>query len=217
MLQSLLLNCLLVLNHVDGTFIPANELNHVTGTFIPTNGLGTAVVRGSQPLETSQAKWLGLRTIDWVDEAGRERKWEVAYRKTAGGESSSTGKPDSVAILAKVLRPHRPPEIILVHQFRPPVNKIVVELPAGLVDKDESVEKAALRELLEETGYGQPPHGGTATVGHVSDMIVNDPGMSEAKMVMVNVAISLNDPDAVPVPRQEPGPILISINHLIVT
>lgn len=114
MLQSLLLNCLLVLNHVDGTFIPANELNHVTGTFIPTNGLGTAVVRGSQPLETSQAKWLGLRTIDWVDEAGRERKWEVyvylhphphtphlifssphrAYRKTAGGESSSTGKPD---------------------------------------------------------------------------------------------------------------------------
>ena len=44
--------------------------------------------------------------------------------------------------------PQRPPATILVHQFRPPVNKIVVELPAGLVDKDESIQEAALRESV---------------------------------------------------------------------
>ena len=44
-------------------------------------------------------------------------------------------------------------EVVLIRQFRPPVNGFVVELPAGLVDKGESFEDAAHRELAEETGY----------------------------------------------------------------
>lgn len=48
--------------------------------------------------------------------------------------------------------------ILLVEQFRPPVNGNVIELPAGLSGDlaehvDEPLEVAARRELLEETGY----------------------------------------------------------------
>lgn len=45
------------------------------------------------------------------------------------------------------------PEIILQKQFRPPINKVCIEVPAGLVDEDETAEEAAVRELKEETGY----------------------------------------------------------------
>ncbi len=41
----------------------------------------------------------------------------------------------------------------LVEQFRPRLNARVLELPAGLCDAGETVEAAARREFLEETGY----------------------------------------------------------------
>ena len=49
-------------------------------------------------------------------------------------------------------------KIILVEQFRPPVNRRVIELPAGLAgdeedNRNEALWLAAKREFLEETGY----------------------------------------------------------------
>lgn len=75
----------------------------------------------------------------------REREgWEYATRTNA------TGVVVVVALTAQQ-------ELILVEQFRIPVDSMVIELPAGLVgdhgDTDEPVEQAAARELWEETGY----------------------------------------------------------------
>ncbi len=49
-------------------------------------------------------------------------------------------------------------ELIFVEQFRPPVDRPVIEMPAGLVgdlpgEEKETLEEAARRELWEETGY----------------------------------------------------------------
>lgn len=66
--------------------------------------------------------------------------WEMVRRKTQG----------SIAIAAIT----KEREIILEKIFRVPLNDYVLELPAGLMDKDgEAENEAVMRELLEETGY----------------------------------------------------------------
>jgi ADP-ribose pyrophosphatase len=69
-------------------------------------------------------------------------KWEYVSR---------TGSTNAVVILAETEG-----KVILSDQYRVPVGKPCLELPAGLVgdeDKDATVEGTAIKELEEETGY----------------------------------------------------------------
>lgn len=59
---------------------------------------------------------------------------------------------DGVGILTILNKPEGP-ELLLQKQYRPPIDMVVVEVPAGLIDAGESPEECAVRELKEETGY----------------------------------------------------------------
>lgn len=45
------------------------------------------------------------------------------------------------------------PELLLQKQYRPPIDMVVIEVAAGLIDANETPEVCAVRELKEETGY----------------------------------------------------------------
>jgi ADP-ribose pyrophosphatase len=44
-------------------------------------------------------------------------------------------------------------EIVVVRQFRYPLDRVLLEIPAGKIDPDETTWQCAQRELREETGY----------------------------------------------------------------
>ena len=56
---------------------------------------------------------------------------------------------DYVSVIAKT----RGDRIVLVRQYRPSIERITLEFPSGHVDAKEAPERAARRELYEETGY----------------------------------------------------------------
>lgn len=73
---------------------------------------------------------------------GREHVWDAVERPN--------GVKDVVAIFPVTLERR----VVLIEQYRPPVETRVLELPAGLCDvPGELLEVAAVRELREETGY----------------------------------------------------------------
>jgi len=90
---------------------------------------------GGDPELLWQGKWLRMM---------RRGHWEYVERTNAGGIS--------VIIIAAT------PEgkLVFVEQARVPIQRKTIEMPAGLVgdfDAEESLEVAAGRELLEETGW----------------------------------------------------------------
>lgn len=44
-------------------------------------------------------------------------------------------------------------ELLLLLNYRPPVDGVCVEFPGGLVDAGETPQQAGVRELQEETGF----------------------------------------------------------------
>ncbi len=91
--------------------------------------------------EKYSGKWISFKQSTYLDKNNKERKWDFVTRNT-------TNK-----VVTIICRSKLSGKILLIAQPRVPVNKIVIEFPAGLVDAGESLEIAGIRELKEETGY----------------------------------------------------------------
>lgn len=151
------------------------------------------VITRVSDLQTTDSRWIALSKIEYTDQAGTARTWEVATRKTRGKSSV-----DAVAMGNVFLHPSKPPSTMLVIQYRPPLDAYTVEWPAGLIDANETAEQAAVREFKEETGYD-------CTVTSISPAQAADPGMTNANMQLAMVEVKLGDNDALPEQRLEDG------------
>lgn len=113
----------------------------MTGFELPKE---TELVRDVDADEPEHIRWEG-RFIT----AKQRGRWEYVGR--ARGIRAA-------AIIAIDVDPDGTRHVLLVSQYRVPLGKFSLEIPAGLVGDDEGsegegAEAAALRELEEETGY----------------------------------------------------------------
>ncbi|EFA86560.1 hypothetical protein PPL_00361 [Heterostelium album PN500] len=162
--------------------------------------------------ELYKAKWIALNQLTFSDPNGKERLWETVDRTTRVGEV------DGVDIIALVTKEDQKKYIVLTVQYRPPVDAMVIEFPAGLIDQDETAEQAAIRELKEETGYTGE------RVDSISSILALEPGLSSAnaQICTINVMYTFPHPSiAKPKQHLEDGEfievIVVPLNNLLDT
>uniref|UniRef100_UPI00402B05D2 ADP-ribose pyrophosphatase n=1 Tax=Bacillus methanolicus TaxID=1471 RepID=UPI00402B05D2 len=84
--------------------------------------------------------------------SGRVVKLQVDDVELPNGQTSKreiVRHPGAVAVIAIT----NENKIVMVEQYRKPLEKSIVEIPAGKLEKGEDPRITALRELEEETGY----------------------------------------------------------------
>ena len=102
-----------------------------------------------------ETKFMSLYNIKYLNKSKKEKSWIVASRKSKDVLegiylNNERDKVDAVIICAYHKEKNK---LVIIKEFRVPINKYIYELPARLVDSDDdNFEKTVIRELKEETG-----------------------------------------------------------------
>ena len=98
-------------------------------------------------------RFLNFFTLDARNKNGGKKEYYMASRsKDVEHLKLVTGKnvPDGVTLY--VICGETTEKVLLVRQYRYPVDGWVYEFPSGIIDPGESYREAAIREVREETG-----------------------------------------------------------------
>ena len=96
-------------------------------------------------------------TIEWKKikegpfRAGYRRLIKKTFRLPNGTVQNFDIKDEKPAV--SILAITQDNKVVLTKQFRPGMEKVLLEIPGGAINKEEKPVAAAKRELLEETGY----------------------------------------------------------------
>lgn len=94
-----------------------------------------------------EEKFVSSKTV-YEGEFSRVRIDEVKLPNEKIATREIIERPNAVCVVALT----KEGEILLVRQYRCPFKQVLLEVPAGKIDKGENPDAAVARELLEETG-----------------------------------------------------------------
>ena len=131
------------------------------------------IIHHLKPL--AETKFLSLYDAEYENKKGRTKHWMIASRKdyhTLSKQYFNQGEEKTDAVVIAAL--HRETQkLVLIKQFRLPLNDYIYELPAGLIDPGETADTTVGRELREETGLE------LVSLVKTQDKLYLSPGMTD--------------------------------------
>ena len=110
--------------------------------------------------QQTQNRFLNMFELEVTHKSGKDSRYFVASRAEKAEDLKLCTKentPDGVIIFSIVKDDEGKEKVVLIRQYRYPIDGYIYEFPAGLVDKGEDFGTAAIRELKEETGLTLEP------------------------------------------------------------
>ena len=100
----------------------------------------------------SDNKFLNLFKLDALTDSGHSFDYYFVSRRTADEIKIITTELAAEGVVLYPVLKDDPDKIVMIRQYRYPLDEYLYELPAGLIDAGETPEEAAVREMKEETG-----------------------------------------------------------------
>ncbi|MGL5348483.1 MAG: NUDIX hydrolase [Peptostreptococcaceae bacterium] len=127
--------------------------------------------------------FVGLYDVEYNNKNENQKHWMVASRKNKEELEgiyleNKDDKIDAVVIAAYHKEKNK---LVVIKQYRVPINNYIYELPAGLVDNDEDIRKTVSRELKEETGLELIDINNSSSM----DKLYLSPGMTDESVAFV--------------------------------
>lgn len=99
-------------------------------------------------------KFLNLYNVQYKNKIGNLKNWIIASRKSEEvlKDTYFNKKNDNIDGVVIVAFHKQLKKLVVIKQYRVPINDYVYELVAGLVDPGEDIKTTVSRELKEETG-----------------------------------------------------------------
>ena len=101
---------------------------------------------------------LNFFELDVENRKGNPSKYYVASRRTSPQEMEmTTGRQHVDGVIIFSLYGEKRDRVVMIRQYRYPINGYIYEFPAGLVEPGEDYHTSAIREMKEETGLTLHP------------------------------------------------------------
>lgn len=111
--------------------------------------------------QTTENKFLNMYELDMKSDTGKKSTYFVASRARRIEDLKIKTRKNTAdgVIIYSLYRDEESQEekIVLIRQYRCPIDAYIYEFPAGLVDEGEDFKAAGRRELKEETGLDLKP------------------------------------------------------------
>lgn len=98
-------------------------------------------------------RFLNLYHMDVNATSGKRFDYYFASRNDMDNLKLNTRNMEPEGIVIYAITREESPRLVLIKEYRYPLDAKVYAMPAGLVDAGETPGEAAAREMLEETGY----------------------------------------------------------------
>jgi len=162
---------------------------------------GGIIMEITDSKKLTHTRWINLFDVSYTDKTGQDRNWQVVSRNSQ--PKCISGKfdiPDAVLMIPfhTVLQ-----KLVILREYRVSLAGFQYEFPAGLVDKDESIQEASRRELMEETGLS------LTRITGISPPLYNTAGLADESVVLVHCEC-----DGIPSAADNRGSEIIEV-HLL--
>lgn len=140
-----------------------------------------------QDVQLIDEGWINKYMLTYILPNGDTQMYESISRRKLEDYKASLGlkgnieKPDAICIVPHTLAD----EIVLIKEFRYPLNSWCISLPAGLMEPNESIEACVERELKEETGYGLLTASGRPLIQPLPQFGYSSTGMTDETIQVV--------------------------------